>query len=105
MIVTCEGCETNFHVDDRLIRPTGSRVRCSKCRQIFFAYPPQAAAEAEEPLVLSDELPGLGILPEDLDQAKTTSQIDALLGNDIFGKDPSAATRSLESELPDLDHL
>jgi predicted Zn finger-like uncharacterized protein len=45
MVVTCERCHTRFRVDESLIPPEGRRVRCSKCKHIFFAYPP-----AKEPL-------------------------------------------------------
>lgn len=40
MIITCEACSTQFVLDDALIKPEGSKVRCSKCRHIFTAFPP-----------------------------------------------------------------
>lgn len=40
MIITCEVCSTQFVLDDALIKPEGSKVRCSKCRHIFTAFPP-----------------------------------------------------------------
>ena len=57
MIVHCDGCESGFHVDEHLIKPTGSKLRCSKCRHVFTAYPPAPADEVEEPLILGDALP------------------------------------------------
>lgn len=57
MIVTCEGCETSFHVGDGLVKPSGSKVRCSKCRHVFTAYAPAQEADSIEPLTLTDELP------------------------------------------------
>jgi predicted Zn finger-like uncharacterized protein len=59
MIVTCEGCETTFHVGDGLIKPSGSKVRCSKCRHVFTAYASAQETDAIEPLTLTDELPAV----------------------------------------------
>src|ERR1700758_650005 len=35
MIIQCEHCKTRFRVDDSRIKPTGSKVRCSKCGNVF----------------------------------------------------------------------
>jgi predicted Zn finger-like uncharacterized protein len=35
MIVTCEACETKFHLDPERLRGTKSKVRCSRCGHIF----------------------------------------------------------------------
>lgn len=39
MIITCEACGTSFKIKTSLIKETGSTVRCSKCQQVFVAYP------------------------------------------------------------------
>ncbi len=39
MIITCKECNSSFNVDDSLIKEAGSKVRCSKCENIFVAYP------------------------------------------------------------------
>ncbi|WP_287126629.1 DUF3426 domain-containing protein [Desulfobacter sp.] len=39
MIITCEACSTRFVLDDALIKPEGSKVKCSKCRHVFTAFP------------------------------------------------------------------
>lgn len=36
MIIQCNQCERKFRVDDSKIKPPGSRVRCSKCGNVFF---------------------------------------------------------------------
>ncbi len=41
MIVECEKCQVAFNVNDSLIKPGGSKLRCSKCKHIFTIYPPQ----------------------------------------------------------------
>ncbi|MFH0998282.1 MAG: zinc-ribbon domain-containing protein [Pseudomonadota bacterium] len=40
MIVTCEACATSFILNDELVKPSGSRVRCSKCQHVFRVYQP-----------------------------------------------------------------
>lgn len=55
MIITCENCETSFNLNEKLLKPTGSKVRCSRCKHMFTAYPPalteleQTAAETAAP--------------------------------------------------------
>jgi predicted Zn finger-like uncharacterized protein len=103
MIVTCAGCETNFRVDDRLIKPSGSRVRCSKCRHVFTAYSPAALAEPEEPLILSEELPAAAAFTERAEPPETASRIDALFGPGGIASDGVSAVQ--EPELLDVDEL
>jgi pilus assembly protein FimV len=49
MIITCKGCNASFNLDESLLKPEGSKVRCSKCKEIFVAYPPVLPKEAEKP--------------------------------------------------------
>jgi predicted Zn finger-like uncharacterized protein len=39
LIVTCEQCSTQFHLDDAKVPPGGARVRCSRCKHAFFIAP------------------------------------------------------------------
>jgi predicted Zn finger-like uncharacterized protein len=48
MIITCKECSTSFNLDEFLISADGSKVRCSKCKFIFKAYPPALETEFEE---------------------------------------------------------
>jgi predicted Zn finger-like uncharacterized protein len=41
MIIECERCRSKFKLDDALLKQGGSRVRCSICKNIFKAYPPE----------------------------------------------------------------
>ena len=50
MIITCENCETRFTFDESLLKPEGSKVRCSQCRHIFIATPSAPEPKQEEPL-------------------------------------------------------
>jgi len=40
MIITCKSCRTIYNLDKGLLKPTGSKVRCSKCNYTFIEYPP-----------------------------------------------------------------
>lgn len=48
MIITCEACGISFNLDERLLKPAGSKVRCSKCKTVFTAYPPKPEEEPQE---------------------------------------------------------
>ncbi len=39
MIINCEKCASKFNLDDNLIKESGSKVRCSVCRNVFTVYP------------------------------------------------------------------
>ena len=49
MIVTGEACLTSFNLSDERVKPSGSKVRCSKCLNIFKVYPPIVAAPTPTP--------------------------------------------------------
>ncbi|HSE83687.1 MAG TPA: zinc-ribbon domain-containing protein [Thermodesulfobacteriota bacterium] len=36
MIVQCKKCKARYKMDDRRVKTTGSKVRCSKCGHVFF---------------------------------------------------------------------
>ena len=87
MIVHCEGCESGFHVDEHLIKPTGSKLRCSKCRHVFMAYPPAPADEAEEPLILGDALPATESAPVPAEMSDIDFKLDEVFG-EAAGEEP-----------------
>ncbi|MBN1931589.1 MAG: zinc-ribbon domain-containing protein, partial [Desulfobacterales bacterium] len=77
MIITCKECETRFNLDESLLKKTGSKVRCSKCKSIFLAYPPALPKESDnledkKPEMPKDEFSQeqLGFETEDLEQEK-----------------------------------
>ena len=45
MIVKCEKCQIAFNINDKLIKPGGSKLRCSKCKHIFTVSPPETSAK------------------------------------------------------------
>ena len=40
MIVTCASCLTKFNLEDSKIPARGAKVRCSRCKHVFFVPPP-----------------------------------------------------------------
>lgn len=40
MILTCPQCSTQFHINPKRIADTGTKVRCSRCKEVFLATKP-----------------------------------------------------------------
>ena len=63
MIIQCEKCTTIYHLDEALLDPFGSKVRCSRCGHIFRVDPsplsvppsPMEFQTEAEPLPPSDQ--------------------------------------------------
>ena len=51
MIITCEECNSSFSINDNMIKDTGSKVRCSKCDNVFVAFP----QSTEDELMLGED--------------------------------------------------
>lgn len=75
MIITCKNCNTSFNLRDELIKATGSKVKCSKCNNIFQVFPFYMENESDlqqsdlsmEPEKKADPKP---YLPSDQQQAE-----------------------------------
>ena len=48
MIIECESCQSKYNLDEGLLKSGGSKVRCSVCKNVFTAYPPEEV-RIEEP--------------------------------------------------------
>ena len=68
MIITCENCETSFNLNEKLLKPTGSKVRCSRCKHLFTAYPP-ALPELEQAVVET-------VAPEEIEEKTETPEFE-----------------------------
>lgn len=82
MIIQCDQCERKFRVDDAKIKPPGSRVRCSKCGNVFFVEKKETTKSPEK----SAEAP-----PSSLDnlQVDTEAKIGQEKGHiDEVAKEP-----------------
>ncbi|MBF0310654.1 MAG: zinc-ribbon domain-containing protein [Magnetococcales bacterium] len=50
MIVQCENCGSRFEVDQNLLGTKGRKLKCSRCKHIFFQAAPSAEAGEEQPV-------------------------------------------------------
>lgn len=110
MIITCKECNANFKLDENLLKPTGSKVRCSKCSEIFTAYPPKISEEIEAPIEMELDAEDQKVT-EDLDVDKKAmtdpdeldfSDMDTLIDDEASKSDAIADEEPEELEL-DLD--
>jgi predicted Zn finger-like uncharacterized protein len=77
MIIQCKNCQTKFNLDESLIKEQGSRVRCSFCRHIFVAYPPNRAYAAEGETIIFHKEEMEETLAQDLPDTLQEEEIDA----------------------------
>ena len=56
MIIRCNECDTRFNIDESLLKQTGSKVRCSKCKNVFLAYPSSLSEEPDKSGKVETEL-------------------------------------------------
>lgn len=101
MIVTCQECESSFNINDEMVKETGSKVKCSKCENIFVVYPEAESDEAD----LEAPLSGLAQDTDDLDFAQEDEPDDDLGLPDLdsmFEEDQESDVADLSDDL-DLD--
>lgn len=113
MRVNCENCNTNFNLDEGLVKNTGSKVRCSKCKHIFVVYPPQPAADEpaiEEQLTDADEELGGGVQApagdvEAADREKHDAGADEDTGAPQLDEAPAEETEGEDLDLSDIERM
>ena len=91
MIITCEQCNASFKLDERRLSKNGSKVRCSKCKHIFMAYPPSDVGTGE-PVAPAPVKPAVSE-PQSDDGMAAASAASAPGAEDIAGA-PAADTDS-----------
>ncbi len=94
MIITCEKCYAKFNLDENLLKQTGSKVRCSKCQNIFLAYPPTEMERVAEP---AEEMVGSETVSSDI-EAESVEQVEV-------PEEEAKATLETEEEEFDLTNL
>lgn len=72
MIITCEKCYAKFNLDENLLKQTGSKVRCSKCQNIFLTYPPTEMERVAKP---AEEVVGSETVSSDV-EAESVEQVE-----------------------------
>jgi len=86
---------TSFKLDDSLIKPTGTKVRCSNCKTVFMAYPAVSAGAA---MGAEPEHPDAGPsnhTPETEGQMEAAG-FDASQPEQMLNMDEAAIARMLE---------
>ena len=101
MIVTCQECESSFNINDEMIKETGSKVKCSKCENVFVVYPEAESGEAD----FEAPLAALAQDDDDLDFAQEDESDDDLGLPDLdsmFEEDQESDVADLSDDL-DID--
>jgi predicted Zn finger-like uncharacterized protein len=91
MIVECKQCHTKFRLDDKLLKETGTKVRCSVCNHKFVVFPPEVEKKASE---VPETGPQKKIFSEEL-----ASGLDKTLVADVIeeiGKSPTEKTSEVD---------
>jgi len=114
MIITCENCETSFNLNEKLLKPTGSKVRCSRCKHLFRAYPP-APPELEDPIAETAapeeieekteaaEMPEPESTPEETGGMATEAMEEAGAEEIAGDETDTAVEEEMDAALDDLD--
>lgn len=55
MVINCKECLTRFKVNEALLKPEGTKVKCSLCGTLFTAYPSGTKQEDEDKFVLESK--------------------------------------------------
>ena len=108
MIIQCEKCRAKFNLDESLLKKAGSKVRCSLCKDIFMAFPPQeeelfpegaatiavSQDELEKTVTLEDEDTSAAEAAEkELEKELEATQTQAFNIDEFFGKTPKGKTK------------
>jgi len=56
MIIPCKSCHSLFPLDSRVIKPTGSKVRCSKCGEVFKVLKPDVVERRKSQRIKTQNL-------------------------------------------------
>ena len=56
MIILCKSCQASYRIDPIILKPTGSKVRCSKCQEVFTLFPPEQINRRKHPRIQTRNL-------------------------------------------------
>lgn len=103
MYITCQECDTIYRLDEKLLKPGGSKVRCSQCGQVFVARPPEPAPAFDPLPSQSDSTGKVAQTEEKFAEDELTgidmAELDSILEQEAAQTDSSG----LESESADLE--
>ena len=100
MIVTCQKCSSRFALDETVLKKEGSKVQCSKCKDIFTVFPPSEKASAEK-----DEGDNLfkDLMPKDSEPAAISEDTQAFLKETPYDFETPDAGKEIPSDFSTLD--
>ncbi len=102
MIITCKACSTSFNLDDKMLKPTGSKVRCSVCANVFTVFPEQAPIDdSTDAQTEPDAVPPAVQTEEDGADASMDTVVEAS-DDDIADEVDDAVSQALDEDLGDL---
>jgi len=84
MIAKCDNCQAAFNIKENLIKPSGSKVRCFKCKHIFVVYPPEIPDVTAEIIEPEPTAPTAPPSPPKSGQEHTVTIVD--FSEDVFEK-------------------
>ena len=123
MIIECEKCHVKYNLDENLLKETGSKVRCSRCKHVFTAFPPERELQIEEaPAEGLEETEELGAeeifkqedllsdlektfaqeVEEEVEISEEEEEIEAISFDELSQLD-SGPIKKAEEEVPDID--
>jgi predicted Zn finger-like uncharacterized protein len=82
MIIQCEQCNSEFNIDENLLKDGGSKVRCAVCKHVFVVHPAKKAP-AEE-MSLDDSM------EEELEDTMALDSVAELVEKEPDTKEESA---------------
>ena len=56
MMIHCKSCDSLFRLDSRVIKPDGSKVKCSNCGEIFKVAKPNAVEKRKDQRIKTQNL-------------------------------------------------
>lgn len=122
MVITCYSCSTSFSLDESLLKPEGTKVRCSRCKHFFKLYPPAKENDLEledKPypgsdqkinLVKKEPARGKEIPDLDLDESEfsylelTDLVLDSDLGIELDESDQDLYSNEADADFQDAEN-
>jgi predicted Zn finger-like uncharacterized protein len=110
MYITCKQCGTTFRLDEKLIKATGSKARCCKCREVFVIYPPEpedadsdsleteAAPQEVSEATLDQELEGI-----DLAELDSILEQDRVMDDETPVESAAVKDAAIDEDVAELD--
>jgi predicted Zn finger-like uncharacterized protein len=98
MIITCEFCNAKYEVNDDLVKPEGTKARCSACNKVFTAYPQSQSLNVD---ITSDFEDGIGDMIDDFEEHTVSAVPDDDDTNEI-DMDRLEQTTGFEDDIEDM---